>query len=108
MVYKLNHGLIQDPTGLGPKTIPETRRSRAFGDPMIYLNVTNIMRRCDPERKELYDSRAQECVEEILKYHYKPELKCVLIGLRRAAHAVDEVEQSAVLLMWAKIFSPRG
>ena len=78
MVYKLNHGLIQDPTGLGPKTIPETRQSRAFGDPMIYLNVTSIMRRCDPENKELYDARAKECVEEILKYHYKPELKCVL------------------------------
>ena len=78
MVYKLNHGLIQDPTGLGPKTIPETRRSQAFGDPMIYLNVTNIMRRCDRSARELYDSRAQECVEEILKYHYKPELKCVL------------------------------
>ena len=78
MVYKLNHGLIQDPTGLGPKTIPETRSGRAFGDPMIYLNVTAIMRRCDPENKALYDQRARECVEEILKYHYKPELKCVL------------------------------
>lgn len=78
MVYKLNHGLIQDPTGLGPKTIPETRSNRAFGDPMIYLNVTNIMRRCDPERKELYDARAKECVDSILKYHYRPELNCVL------------------------------
>ncbi|MCC8182005.1 MAG: AGE family epimerase/isomerase [Clostridiales bacterium] len=78
MVYNLNHGLIKDPTGLGPKTIPETRASRAFGDPMIYLNVTTIMRRCDPENKDLYDRRAQECVDEILKYHYKPELKCVL------------------------------
>ena len=78
MVYKLNHGLIKDPTGLGPKTIPETRQSRAFGDPMIYLNVTSIMRRCDPENKDLYDARAKECVEDIIKYHYKPELKCVL------------------------------
>ncbi|MCC8064191.1 MAG: AGE family epimerase/isomerase [Clostridiales bacterium] len=78
MVYKLNNGLIQDPTGLGPKTIPETRSSRAFGDPMIYLNVTAVMRRCDPENKALYDQRAQECVDAILKYHYKPELKCVL------------------------------
>ncbi|MCD8383047.1 MAG: AGE family epimerase/isomerase [Clostridiales bacterium] len=78
MVYKLNNGLIKDPTGLGPKTIPETRSSRAFGDPMIYLNVTAIMRRCDPENRALYDQRAQECVDDILKYHYKPELKCVL------------------------------
>jgi N-acylglucosamine 2-epimerase len=78
LVYKLNHGLIEDPVGMGPKTIPETRRSRAFGDPMIYLNVTAVMRRCDPENKALYDQRARECVDEILKYHYKPELKCTL------------------------------
>lgn len=78
MVYNLNHGLIKDPTGLGPKTIPETRRSRGLGDPMIYLNVTSVMRRADPERKALYDERAKQCVEEILKYHFKPELKCLL------------------------------
>lgn len=78
LTYSLRHGLIEDPTGLGPKTIPETRAGRAFGDPMIYLNVTAVMRRCDPERKALYDRRAKECVEEIVRYHYKPELKCVL------------------------------
>ena len=78
LVYGLNHGLIQDPTGYGPKTIPETRRSRAFADPMIYLNVTSVLRRCDPERKDLYDARARECTEEIVRYHYKPDLKCVL------------------------------
>ena len=78
MVYQLNNGLIEDPTGLGPKTIPETRTGRSFGDPMIYLNVTAIMRRCDPENKELYDKRAKECIDKIIKYHYKPDLKCVL------------------------------
>lgn len=78
MVYNLNHGLIEDPTGLGPKTIPETRSSRAFGDPMIYLNVTSVMRRCDPDNKELYDKRAKECVENILRYHFRPELGCTL------------------------------
>ena len=78
LVYRLNHGLIQDPTGYGPKTIPETRQSRAFADPMIYLNVTSILRRCDPENRSLYDARALECVDEIVRYHYKPELKCVL------------------------------
>lgn len=78
LTYDLRHGRIKDPTGLGPKTIPETRTGRAFGDPMIYLNVTAVMRRCDPERKELYDARAKECVDEILRYHYKPDMKCVL------------------------------
>jgi len=67
-----------DSTGLGPKTEPETRTGRAFGIPMIYLNVTSIMLRCDPERKALYEARAQACVDDIFKYHVKPELGCVL------------------------------
>ena len=49
LIWQLNNGLIADPTGLGPKTIPETRTGRALADPMIYLNITSVMRRCDPE-----------------------------------------------------------
>ena len=78
MVWNLNNGLIEDPVGMPPKTETATRASRAFGDPMIYLNVTAVMRRCDPENKALYDERARLCVEKILKFHYHPELKCTL------------------------------
>ena len=77
LYWDLNHGL-PDPTGLGPKTIPETRTGRAFGIPMIILNVTGILLRVDPERKALYEERAAQCVEEIFRYHVHPELKCVL------------------------------
>ena len=48
LIYQLNHRLIADPTGLGPKTIPTTRSGRSLADPMIYLNITSILRRCDP------------------------------------------------------------
>ena len=77
LYWDLNHGM-EDPTGLGPKTIPETRTGRSFGIPMIILNVTGAMLRVDPERRELYGQRAAQCVEEIFKYHVHPELKCVL------------------------------
>ena len=66
-----------DPVGMGPKTIPETRTGRAFGTPMIILNVTGVLL-TDPERKALYEERARQCVEDIFKYHVKPELKCTL------------------------------
>ena len=75
--WNLWHG-EPDPTGMGPKTIPETRTGRGFGIPMIYLNVTNVLMRVDPENKALYEERAQVCVDDIFKYHYHPELKCVL------------------------------
>ena len=75
--WDLWHG-APDPTGLGAKTIPETRTGRAFGVPMIYLNVTNVFLRVDPSHKDLYEQRANACVEDIFKYHVHPELKCVL------------------------------
>ena len=71
--WDLWHG-AKDPTGLGPKTIPETRSGRAFGLPMIYLNVTSVMLRVDPENKALYEERAQGCVDDIFKYNYVLEL----------------------------------
>ena len=76
--WKIRNGLMADPAKLPPKTDPKTRRARSFGDPMIYLNVTGVMRRCDPERKALYEERARICTDDIIRYHYKPDLKCVL------------------------------
>lgn len=78
LIWQLNNGLIEDPTGLGPKTIPETRTGRALANPMIYLNITSVMHRVDPERAALYDERAAQCADEIFRYHVKPDLKCTL------------------------------
>ncbi len=78
LIYKLNNGLIADPTGLGPKTIPETRTGRALADPMIFLNIISVLRRVDPEHREEYDKRSAECTDTIFKYHFHPELKCTL------------------------------
>jgi N-acylglucosamine 2-epimerase len=77
MYWNLNHGMV-DPTGLGPKTIPETRTGRSLGTPMIILNAISVLKRVDPENRELYNARAAECVEDIFKYHVKPELGCTL------------------------------
>ncbi len=77
IIYDLNHG-EKDPTGLGAKTIPETRSGRALADPMIFLNTTAILRRVDSENAEFYDRYSKECVDDIFRYHHKPELKCTL------------------------------
>ncbi len=77
LYWNLNHGM-PDPAGFGPKTIPETRKSRSFGGPMIALNVTSVLLRADPEWKNIYTQRAQQCVEEMFRYHVKQELQCVL------------------------------
>ena len=75
--WKLWHG-APDPTGLGAKTIPETRSGHAFGTPMIFLNVLDALVRVDEERRAMYTEQAQTCIDEILKYNYHPELHCIL------------------------------
>ena len=83
MYWNLYQGLMKDPTGLGPKGIPETRSGRALAYPMIYLNMSSVLRRVDPEGAKLYDERSQVCVNEIFQYHHKPDMKCTLetVGL---------------------------
>ncbi|MGN1419759.1 MAG: AGE family epimerase/isomerase [Acutalibacteraceae bacterium] len=77
LIYGLNHGM-KDPTGLGAKTVEETRKCRALADPMIFLNTTEIMRKADSENKDLYDKYSAQCVHDILSYHHKPLLGCTL------------------------------
>ena len=77
LYWDLAHGGV-DPVGMGPKTIPETRTGRAFGLPMIILNVISILLRVDPEHKAEYEERAQQCVDEIFRYFVKPDMKCTL------------------------------
>ena len=76
--WNLYQGLIVDPTGFGPKTNPETRPGRGLGLPMIYLNMCSVMRRCDPENAKVYNERSEVCVDEIFKYHHKPDMRCTL------------------------------
>ena len=78
LYWKLYQGLMEDPVDMGPKTIPETRTGRALGNPMIYLNICSVLRRVDPAHTEEYDARSQQCVEEIFKYHRKPDMHCTL------------------------------
>ena len=83
LYWQLYQGQIQDPTGYGPKTIPETRCGRSLASHMIYLNMCSVLRRCDPQGTALYDERAEQCVDAIFRYHHKPEMRCTLenVGL---------------------------
>lgn len=77
MVWMLNNG-GPDPVGMPPKTDPEVRPMRALADPMIYLNMTSVLRRVDPEREAEYAKRAEACVRQIVGLHMKPDLGCTL------------------------------
>jgi len=78
LIWDLNHGLVRDPVGMGPKTIADTRAGRSLADPMIYLNLTGVIRKADPERAQIYDQRTAQCVHDIFTYHRKKEMRCTL------------------------------
>lgn len=96
LYWDLWHG-AKDPTGLGPKTIPETRSGRSFGLPMIYLNVTSVMQRVDPENAPLYNQRAAACVADILQYHVQPQLQCVLENVGPEGQARLDITEGRVV-----------
>ena len=96
LYWDLAHGM-PDPVGMPPKTIAETRTGRAFGLPMIILNVISILLRVDPEHKAEYEERAQICVDEIFKYFVHPELKCVLENVGPNGEARLDVTEGRIV-----------
>ncbi len=97
LIWQLNHGLMKDPTGMGPKTIPDTRTGRALADPMIYLNLTSVLRKADPDNAALYDERAAQCVHDIFTYHRKVDLKCTLESVGPNGEFQDEFTAGRVV-----------
>ncbi len=108
--YDLSHGGA-DPVGLPPKS---ERPGRSLGIPMIMLNVTSILLRVDPEHRDLYVQRGNECVQDIFTYHVKPDLGCTLENVApdgtprldvtegRIVNPGHDIECSWFLLEWAK------
>ncbi len=71
-VYAMYKDPNKDPFKITPKSYAETRNVKALANPMIILNVANIVREADVERKEYYDEIITGLIEDI-KCFYKPE-----------------------------------
>lgn len=97
LIYQLNNGLIKDPTGLGPKGIAQTRSGRSLADPMIFLNITGVLRRVDPANKAEYDKYSAECAQQIFKYHFKEDMKCTLESVGLNGEFMGEVTSGRVV-----------
>lgn len=97
LIWKLNRGLIEDPVGMGPKTNPETRSGRGLADPMIYMNICSVMRRCDPENAALYNERAEICASDIFNYHRKKDMHCTLENVGPNGEFRGEVTEGRIV-----------
>ena len=97
LVWKLNNHLIADPAGCHNEGASSARPMRALADPMIYLNISSILRRVDPENESLYNARMDICTREILKYHRKKDLHCTLENVGWDGAYLKNVSQGRVV-----------
>ncbi len=77
-VYGIYCDRSSDPYKITPKSFGDTRQTLAFAEPMILLNVSAVMRRCDPENAEKYKKISKSLQKEITNKFYHPEIKAVL------------------------------
>jgi N-acylglucosamine 2-epimerase len=75
MLYRIPE---RDPYKITPKVYATTRSERAVAVPMVLVSTAQILRRCNPEKSEYYSGIVREITDDIINYHYKPELECVL------------------------------
>jgi len=97
LVWKLNNHLIADPVGCHNEGASSARPMRALADPMIYLNISSILRRVDPENEPLYNERMDICTREILEYHRKKDLHCTLENVSWSGAYIKNVSQGRVV-----------
>lgn len=81
-IFRIYKDPASDPHQVYPKYEPGTSRFRALGGPMIMLNVTSILRRCDPANADDYGRMMKEYVSDILTYHYNEEHRCLFENVR--------------------------
>ncbi len=71
-VYNMYKDPSIDPFKITPKSYAETRNTKSLANPMILLNVANIVRDADVDRKDYYEQIITGLIEDI-KLFYKPE-----------------------------------
>ncbi len=78
LMVQLYRDPASDPFKITPKGYAETRAERASAVPMVLISTGQVLRRCYPEKAEYYTEIVRGVINDIFKYHYKPEMKCVL------------------------------
>ncbi|MGM9684138.1 MAG: AGE family epimerase/isomerase [Eubacteriales bacterium] len=96
-VYSIYCDRSLDPYKITPKTLPQTRSCRSLAEPMILLNVSQIMRRCDPSNAGKYSEIASRLIGDIFGYHYKAESNMLLENVGMNGEFLDNVSTGRLI-----------
>lgn len=89
LMLKIYRNPELDPYKITPKFYEQTRSARAAAVPMVMVSSAQVLRRCAPEKAGYYTQIAREMADDILKYHYRPDLKCVLENVLADGSVID-------------------
>jgi len=78
LMFSIYKDPTSDPFKITPKENAEVRNMRSNSYPMVLVSSAQVLRRLDPEKKDYYDKIIQSIIDDMMKYHYKEEYKCVL------------------------------
>lgn len=81
-VYDMIIDIYRNPSGIAPKIIPETRKTKGLALPMILLATTQSLREIDPQPR--YDELGKEFVNVIFRDFYKASERALFetVGLQ--------------------------
>lgn len=68
----------EDPYKITPKTYAENRKERSVAILMVLISSGQILRRCDSGHEAYYSQAISTLIEEMMKYHYKPDMESFL------------------------------
>ena len=85
---------LENPGKLSHHGYPENRPAVTHAEPMIMLNVTQVMRSALPD--ERYSEVAGKCLEKILGLHFKPEQGVLLETVGPKGEILDTPEGRCV------------
>jgi N-acylglucosamine 2-epimerase len=96
-VLKIYKDPAADPHQVYPKFEPETIETRALAGPMIMLNVSNILRRCDPANAARYDAGVKEYIADVTGYFLSEEHRCVFETVGRDGRLLLDIPVGRVV-----------
>lgn len=88
-MMKMYRDPASDPFKITPKSYSQTRDERSSAVPMVLVSTAQLLRRCDSDKADYYNSIANEVAKDILKYHFHPELKASLENVLQDGSHID-------------------
>ncbi|MCQ2449533.1 MAG: AGE family epimerase/isomerase [Clostridia bacterium] len=89
MMMQIYEDPNSDPFKITPKSYAETRNERSAAVPMVLVSSAQLLRRCDAAKADYYSKIVARVTNDILRYHFHPELKASLENVLIDGNHVD-------------------